>query len=97
MNCPSCEKENALTWRVYFKYPLGRYVCFQCGTKYKLVRPLWYYCWLLSAYAAFIFLTVLALKPDKGLLYSCFVLILFLFFFAVVDKKIESKYQTRQL
>jgi len=98
LNCPSCKREIEFTWGRYFKSPFGRFNCIDCGAKYKLDRPRIYF---LRAVVFYVFYFALLaagiyLFGDQHIL-SIYLIGTAIYFAVVfpVDKKIESKYDTK--
>lgn len=43
MICPHCNAQNELTWKRYWMSPLGRHVCTECHTKFRMAHTFKYY------------------------------------------------------
>jgi hypothetical protein len=100
MICPNCHTEIELTWKRYVASPLSRFDCTECSTRFKLVRPIYY--WLLplalliSTFGGGVAVINLLIGDFSG--YITFALILLIVIlsslFLVVDKNWENKLET---
>lgn len=58
MICPNCKSENELTWKRYVSSPLGRHICDQCQSKFRMIHSIKYHLcilgiWCVSGVPAF--------------------------------------------
>ncbi len=99
MKCPNCNADIDLTWARYAKSPFGRYVCPQCSTKFTPKRPFIYYIWFVAwsaAYLLAIFLTTKKGNFNNIWLKYGIVSIIMLAIYLPIDRKLESKFETKK-
>ena len=102
MNCPECGMRIELNWRRYALAPFGRFRCPSCSTKFKFIRPLWY--WLLPLAQCIVILlggigiiSHMVGDPTWGQYAKPSVIVLTvgtIIIFLVIDKSIEKRFET---
>ncbi len=98
LNCPSCKTEIEFTWGKYFKNPFSRFTCHYCGVEYKFNRPKIYYLWVVISfvlYSALLAIGLYLFGIDNILPMYLVSTAIYLAVYFPIDKKIESKYETK--
>lgn len=100
MECPNCKTEIELSWKMYAQSPFSRFVCPECSTKFKFKRPIIWYVWCLTwifSYFATLFLTISASGIDYIWIKYAIITIIMGAIYMVVDRKLESGFETRKI
>jgi len=100
MECPNCKTEIELSWERYAKSPLSRFVCPECATRFKFKRPFIWYAWFLAwtvAYFAMVFLAASDSGMESIWLKYVIITIIMAPIYIVIDRKLESGFETREI
>lgn len=99
MICPHCNAQNELTWKRYWKSPLGRHVCTYCNSKFRMANTPKYYLvligiWFVIAIVTFYFSEKLHINSIAAYLIYALVGSLIVF---PLDKKIDNSWRGTKL
>jgi hypothetical protein len=98
MNCPGCNKSIELTWKRYLQNPFCRFSCQDCSAKFKFKRPISWYIWYVSWVSSYLGLILLSInKFNFTYIWEIYfgVTIFMITVYAIIDKRMESSYETK--
>ena len=100
MECPNCKIDIELSWERYARSPVSRFVCPECSTKFKFKRPFIWHAWFLVwtvAYFGLVYLAVSGNSVEYVWLKYAIITIIMAPIYIVIDRKLESGFETREI